>query len=413
MGAGVVGISTAWFLARQGHEVVVVDRAAGAGRETSFANGGQISVGQSEPWATPSSPWKILKWLLRDDAPLLFRLKADPAQWEWGLRFLAECRPGRWQHNMRQMVALGRFSQQAYREVRETVAIDYDHRAAGILTLLESRREMAQAARRCRALARLGVERHLLGREAMLDIEPALETMAGQVAGAAWCPSDESGDVHRFTSALAADAATLGVAFLYQTRINALLREGGRLAGISVTGADGHYTTLTADAYVLAAGSYSPMLAASAGLRLPVYPAKGYSATVPIADESRAPCVSITDESHKLVFSRLGNRLRIAGTAELAGYSTALNRVRCEALLSRARACFPGAAHWDLAEFWSGLRPATPGNVPLIGRSAISNLYLNTGHGTLGFTEGPGSGKALAMLIDGNAPAIGFEFFQV
>ncbi len=413
MGAGVVGVSTAWFLSRLGHEVVVVERAAGAARETSFANGGQISVGQSEPWATPGMPWQILKWLCRADAPLLFRPHLDPAQWRWGLRFLLECRPGRWRDNMRNMVALGQFSQQAYQDIHSAISFDYAHRSAGILTLLDTPREMREAGRRCRELAALGVRRELLDRSAMLAIEPALAHIAPTLAGAAWCRSDESGDVHRFTVGLAAEAAKQGVEFCYSTRINALLREGERLTGISVTGPSGHYATLGADAYVLAAGSYSPLLAASAGLRLPVYPAKGYSATVPICDDSKAPSVSITDESRKIVFSRLGNRLRVAGTAELSGYSSSLNAVRCAALLARARECFPGAAEWDKAEFWSGLRPATPGNVPLIGQSAITNLYLNTGHGTLGFTEGPGSGKALALLMHGEAPDIGFDFHKV
>ncbi|GGY26070.1 D-amino acid dehydrogenase [Paludibacterium paludis] len=411
LGAGVVGVSTAWFLARQGHEVVVVDRAAGAARETSFANGGQISVGQSEPWANPSAPWKVLKWLLRDDAPLLFRLKLDPAQWEWGLRFLGECLPGRWQRNMAQMVALGSFSQEAYREIAGHAGLDFDHAKAGIMTLFSTQRELDEGAQRCARLAELGIERRLVSREEMVAIEPALACLAPTLAGGAWCPGDESGDVHRFTTGLAESAARMGVSFLFQTRVNALLPEGGRITGVSVTGPDGHYRILTADRYVLAAGSYSPQLAATAGLRLPVYPAKGYSATVPVSgDGSSAPVVSLTDESHKLVFSRLGQRLRIAGTAELAGYSPTLNTRRCQALLTRARQCFPDAAQWECAEFWSGLRPATPGNVPLIGATRYGDLYLNTGHGTLGFTEGPGSGKALAMLIDGRDPGIDFDF---
>lgn len=410
LGAGVVGVSTAWFLARMGHEVVVVERACGAARETSFANGGQLSVSQSEPWANPRAPWQVLRWLWRDDAPLLFRPRLDPAQWRWIMDFLCECLPGRDHRNMRQMVALGLYSRDAMRQLREETGIAYRRLSRGILTLHYSAGQLAQAERTAARMRQAGVDKRILMPDQLLALEPALEPVLPQLAGASWCPDDESGDVHLFTRGVAEAAAGLGVAFRYNTRVNALDLVDGAIGGVSVTGPDGAYDRITADAYVLALGSYSPLLTAPLGLRLPIYPAKGYSATVPIKSIASAPMVSITDEAHKLVFSRLGDELRIAGTAELSGYCSSLNLTRCEALLRRGRALFPEACAWERARFWSGLRPATPGNVPLIGKSGIGRLYLNTGHGTLGWTEAAGSGRALAEIISGLRPQLDFAF---
>lgn len=411
LGAGVVGISTAWFLAQSGHEVEVVERASGPARETSFANGGQISVSQSEPWARPGAPWQILRWLLRPDAPLLFRPRLDTAQWRWIAGFLRECLPGRFTRNLRQMVLLGRYSRDTYAALRAELGLHYSDLQRGIVTLIESPRELDAVAATCRTLQALGIDRQVISRETLLKIEPALAPVAGSLAGATWCPGDESGDVHAFSCQLAAHAERLGVLFRFNTRVNALERAGDRLAAVSVTGPDGAYARLQADAYVLALGSFSALLAQSAGLYLPVYPTKGYSATIPLANAALAPTVSITDEAHKIVVSRLGDRLRIAGTAELAGHSFALDARRCQLLVQRGRALFDAAScHWDAVRFWSGLRPGTPGNVPLVGRSALANLYLNTGHGTLGFTEGPGSGRALAEIISGRPAPIDFAF---
>ena len=410
LGAGVVGVSTAWFLARMGHEVVVLERACGAARETSFANGGQLSVSQSEPWANPRAPWQVLRWLWRDDAPLLFRPRLDPSQWRWAAGFLRECLPGRHLANMRQMVALGLYSRDAMRQLRDETDISYRRLSRGILSLHYDSGQLRSAERSAAHLQALGVDKRVLSPGQLLALEPALEPVLPQLAGASWCPDDESGDVHLFTRGLAEAAAGLGVEFRYNTRINALETADGAVAAVSVTAPDGSYQQVQADAYVLALGSHSPLLAAPAGLRLPIYPAKGYSATVPVKSLVAAPMVSITDEACKLVFSRLGNELRIAGTAELAGYSSSLNPVRCQALIRRGRALFPDACDWDAARFWSGLRPATPGNVPLIGKSALGRLYLNTGHGTLGWTEGAGSGRALAEIISGKRPRLDFAF---
>ncbi|AUH49862.1 amino acid dehydrogenase [Chromobacterium sp. ATCC 53434] len=410
LGAGVVGVSTAWFLARMGHQVVVLERACGAARETSFANGGQLSVSQSEPWAGPRAPWQVLRWLWRDDAPLLFRPRMDAAQWRWIAGFLRECLPGRSLENMRQMVALGLYSRDAMRQLRDETGIAYRRLSRGILSLHYDAGQLRHAERSAERLRRLGVDKRLLSPEQALALEPALATALPSLAGASWCPDDASGDVHLFTCGLAAAAAGLGVEFRYNTRINALETAGGEVSAVSVTGPDGAYQQVTADAYVLALGSHSPLLAAPLGLRLPVYPAKGYSATVPVKSLAAAPMVSVTDDAHKLVFSRLGDELRIAGTAELSGYSSSLDPARCQALIRRGRALFPDACDWEAARFWSGLRPATPGNVPLIGESRVGRLYLNTGHGTLGWTEGAGSGRALAEIISGGRPQLDFSF---
>jgi len=412
LGAGVVGVSTAWFLAQSGHEVEVIERSSGPARETSFANGGQISVSQSAPWAEPGAPWQILKWLARPDSPLLFRPRLDLAQWSWILGFLLQCRPRRFRHNLRQMVTLGSYSRATFAQLRAELGVEYQHLARGIVTLIETPREMDEAAAACALFQAHGIDKRVIGARELLTLEPALAPIAPRLAGATWCPDDESGDVHQFTCQLAERAARAGVVFHYNTRVNALECDADRVLGVSVSRPEGHYDTARADAYVLALGSFSAQIARGAGLRLPIYPSKGYSATVPIMRPELAPQVSITDEARKIVISRLGDQLRIAGTAELAGYSHALNPLRCAALIQRAQCLFAAdSCAWDSARFWSGLRPATPGNVPLIGRSSRHrNLFLNTGHGTLGFTEGPGSGRALAEIISGRPAPIDFEF---
>jgi D-amino-acid dehydrogenase len=311
------------------------------------------------------------------------------------------------------MVALGRYSQQTFAMLRQQLPLQYAHRQQGILALLFQRQDVEHALTACKLLAEEGVTRRLVSPDDAVAREPALAAIAPQLLAATWCESDESGDVHQFTCQLAAACADAGVEFAWQTRINALLPQGPQLAGVSITGPDGRFDTLQADAYVLALGSHTPLLLAPLGQRIAVYPAKGYSATLPVRNAAAAPQVSITDESHKLVFSRLGDSLRVAGTAELSGYSSPLNPVRCAALVRRTQQLFPDACDWDAARFWTGLRPASPGNVPLIGRFAYRNLWLNTGHGTLGWTEGPGSGRALAELICGRPAPLAFPFLGV
>jgi D-amino-acid dehydrogenase len=405
LGAGVVGVTTAWFLSKSGHEVTVLERRDAAGMETSFANGGQVSVSHAEPWANPSAPLKVLKWLAREDAPLLFRLRPDIRQWLWGLSFLRECTPARTRHNIRQIVSLGLYSRATLQALRAETGIAYDHLARGILHFYTCRRELDAAMEPARVMREHGCDIEMLEPEQCIAIEPALASTRGILKGGSMTTSDESGDAHKFTQNLAQLAACRGVKFRYGKSISGLAREGDRIAGVRLED-----EMLKADAYVLALGSYSPLLARSVGIRLNIYPAKGYSATVPVADPAKAYSVSLTDDEYKLVFSRLGERLRIAGTAELNGYNTELNPVRCQALLRRTEALFPGAGDMSRAQFWTGLRPATPSNVPYIGATRYPNLYLNTGHGTLGWTHACGSARALADIVSGREPEVEFEF---
>lgn len=411
LGAGVVGTCSAWYLQAAGHEVTVVDRQPAAGMETSFANGGQISVSHAEPWANPHVLPRLLKWLGRRDAPLLWHWRADPQQWAWGLRFLRECLPGRVQANVGAILALALDSRCRLQALREELALDYDQMRCGILHIYTDRDELVAAMSAARLMARHGLEREMLDAAACVAIEPALSGAANLLVGGDYTASDESGDAHRFTQALAERARQAGVAFHYGVQVERIATGGGRVAAIVVNGEDGP-SMLTADAYVLALGSYSPLLLRPLGMNLPVYPAKGYSATLNLADEGSAPSVSITDDERKLVFSRLGNRLRVAGTAEFNGYDTTLDPVRCQALIDRTRQLFPDLQTEGEPLFWCGLRPATPSNVPYIGRSRLPNLWLNTGHGTLGWTMACGSGAALADLVDGRRPAPEFPFLR-
>ena len=410
LGAGVIGTSTAWYLAEAGHEVEVIDRREGAGMETSFANGGQISVGHAEPWANPDAPRHLLRWLGREDAPLLFRLRMDPAQWSWGLRFFAECLPSRTRANIAAIVKLALYSRASLQELRAATGIAYDQLMLGILHYYTEADEFEHAVAAASIMREYGVEREVKTVEEAFAIEPALATSHRRIVGATYTAGDESGDAHLFTVRLAEMAAGKGVRLRFGTAIEALRARSGRVTGVTLRRGSAPSETLSADAYVVALGSYSPLLTRGIGLKIPVYPAKGYSASVPIRDEAGAPRVSLLDEGAKLVFSRLGRRLRIAGTAEFSGYSTDLNAVRCAALIRRAQEIFPEAGDYGRATFWTGLRPSTPSNVPLVGATRFPNLFLNTGHGTLGWTMAAGSGRALADIISGRKPEVDFEF---
>jgi D-amino-acid dehydrogenase len=405
LGAGVVGVTSAWYLAKAGHQVTVLDRQAAAGLETSFANGGQISVSHAEPWANPQAPLRALRWMRREDAPLLFRLRWDAALLGWSLRFLRECTTRRTRANMRQIVRLALYSRSQLQALRAETALVYDHLERGILHVYTDRREFAAATEAAALMREFGCERRTVTVDECIAIEPALALARRLLVGGDYTVADESGDAHRFTQQLASRCAMRGVVFCYGVAVERLSIAGGRVTGV-IAGAQQYES----DAYVAALGSYTPLLLRPLGLRLPVYPAKGYSATVWLGADSVAPTVSLTDDGHKIVFSRLGERLRIAGTAEFNGYNTALNAVRCRALTDRAGELFPALRPVGEPEFWCGLRPATPSNVPLIGRSGIPNLYINTGHGTLGWTMACGSGAALADIVSGRSPEPAFRF---
>jgi len=413
LGSGIIGTSTAWWLKRAGHEVVVVDRQTGPAQETSFANGGQISVSYAEPWANPQAPLKLVKWMFQEDAPLLFRPRLDLYQWAWGLSFLRQCLPGRLAPNIRAMVRMAEYSRATLRGMRAELGIQYDHLERGILNFYRDSDEFELSQKAAGVMRDFGVERRILTADEVIAIEPALARHRASIVGGDYTPEDESGDVHLFTAALARQCETAGVEFRYSTSVTRLLTTGGAVSGAETISPEGAYGRLDADAFVVAMGSFTPLLVRPLGIPCNVYPAKGYSATFPVLDDAGAPSVSLTDSSHKVVFSRLGDRLRMAGTAELSGYDRALNPARCDAMTRLARELFPDALDFDRVSYWSGLRPSTPSNVPLIGRTRIPNLYLNTGHGTLGWTMGVGSGRALADLINGSRPEPEFPFLGI
>ncbi|MBE0625732.1 MAG: D-amino acid dehydrogenase [Burkholderiales bacterium] len=406
LGAGVIGVTSAWYLARAGHEVTLIDRQDAAAMETSFANGGQISTSHAEPWANPSTPWQVLKWLGREDSPMLFRLRADPYQWAWGLAFLRECLPARTRRNAAQIAAINRYSRAQLQALCAETGIEFEQQSRGILRLYQDQRALDQAVASADLERQHGIDLRVLGAAECVQLEPALSSSRAAIAGGVWAAADASGDAHQFTRELARLCAQRGVRFRYGRRIEGLEAEGGRIARVRLDRGG----TVAADAYLVALGSYSPLLLRPLGIALPVYPLKGYSITLPLAPEDVAPQISVSDGAHKLVMSRLGKRLRVAGTAELAGYDTAINEVRCQAIVRRTFELFPQAGRPQEAEFWAGLRPATPGGVPCIGRTRYPNLYLNTGHGTLGWTMACGSGAAIADIVGGRKPETDFRF---
>ncbi|GAA4357280.1 D-amino acid dehydrogenase [Variovorax defluvii] len=414
LGAGLLGVTSAYYLRQLGHDVTVIDRQATPAAETSFANGGQISVSHAEPWANPSAPLKVLQWLGKEDAPLLFRLRADMRQWRWGLSFLRECTPARTRRNIEQIVRLGTYSRALLQELRSDKRIQYDQRMQGILHFYTTQKEFDAALAPAEQMRALGCERRVISADEAVQIEPALAHIRPQLAGATYTAADESGDANRFVRELEALARADGVKFLMSHTVTALREAGGAIDHVEATDSEGRFQRVRGDAVVLAMGSLSPLYAEPLGIRLPIYPAKGYSVTLPVKDSAKAYQVSLTDDEYKLVFSRYtspsGDRMRIAGTAELNGYDRDLNRVRCEAIVRRVEALFPGAGDTTQAQFWTGLRPATPSNVPLIGRTRLSNLFLNTGHGTLGWTHACGSGKSIARIVSGLKPEVDFAF---
>ena len=411
-GAGIIGVSSAWWLARAGHEVEVVERRPGAALETSRANGGQISVCYAEPWASAHTLRKVMRWIGRSDAPLRVSPRLDPRQWLWCARFLNECRAPRFAANLRAMVTLAQYSRATLRELRTDLGIEYDHLERGILAFYRDPREFEYARTSAARMRELGVDRRIVDAAEVLRIEPALAASRYPIVGGDFTAEVESGDVHLFTRGLAERAWVAGVTFRYGTRVNRLVPVDGRVSVAELIEPDGYFRPLQADAYVLALGSFTPELTAPLGLSCPVWPAKGYSATFRLRDPDAAPMVSLVDQEAKIVFSRLGDRLRMAGTAEIGGYSRVLDTGRCNQLVEQARALFPSALDFANVQFWSGLRPTTPSNVPLIGRTRIRNLYLNTGHGSLGWTMGAGSGRVLADLVSGRTPDIDFPFLD-
>ena len=406
LGAGVIGVTCAWFLRQAGHDVTVIERQGGAGRETSFANGGQISVSHAEPWANPGAPRKVLKWLGREDAPLLFRPRFRAEQWGWGLAFLRECTAARAAQNTRELVALGLHSRTILKQLRAEIGLDYPHSERGILHFYTDEDDFELARTSAALMRSLGCDRRSISPAEAVALEPALATVRGRIVGADYCAEDESGDAHAYTVQLAERCRQQGVEFLLSATVLRVLIERERCAGIEILRADGAITQMSADAIVACLGVQTRSLLTPLGIRLQIVPAKGYSATFDIIDPERAPSVSLTDDEYKIVFSRFDRRLRVAGTVELGGDGLELNPARCEALTRRTEALFPGACDFSQPRYWAGLRPLTPSNVPYLGATRIPALYLNTGHGTLGWTMAAGSGELIANLISGRPTAI-------
>ncbi len=408
LGAGVTGCTTAWYLRQAGFEVSVIERQPAAARETSFANGGQISVSHAYPWSNPATPGKLLKWLGHADAPLLFRLGWNPQQWLWCLRFLRECSSQRSLGNMQQIVALAEYSRRSLIELRQATQINYQQLSKGILHFYTDQAEFASAKKILSHMQQAGCPRQLISIEQALALEPALTSMREQLVGADYTASDESGNVYAFTSQLAKLAQQQGVDFQFSCQLTRLLSDARqqRITGVEMIDANGQFQRLQADHYVVALGSFSPHLLRPLGLKCWIYPAKGYSLTLNVVQDQLAPSVSLTDDQYKLVFSRFGQQLRIAGTCEIADYDRSLNDLRCQALLQRTQELFPAACDYQQPQFWAGLRPLTPGNVPYLGLTRFNNLILNTGHGSLGWTMAAGSAKIVSSLLQGQRPEI-------
>ncbi|MCH4022075.1 MAG: D-amino acid dehydrogenase [Acetobacter sp.] len=396
LGSGVVGVTSAWYLAQAGHEVTVVDRQPGAGMETSFANAGQVSPGYSSPWAGPGVPMKSVKWLMMKYRPFVFWPMPDRHLWSWLMQMLANCTSEAYSVNKGRMVRLAEYSRDIQDDLRATTGITFDDRQMGTLQVFRTSKQLDAAAGDIEVLKQYNVPYEVLDRAGCVAIEPGLKESAHKIIGGLRLPGDQTGDAFLFTQRLAAMAAEAGVTFLHNTTIKQLKTEAGKVTGV-VTDKG----TLTADAYVLALGSFSPAIGRQAGLNLPIYPVKGYSLTSGIVDESRAPISTIMDETYKIAITRLGDRIRIGGTAELAGFSTSLRQPRRETLEHSVTDLFPGGGDMASATFWTGLRPMTPDGTPIIGRTSVSNLFLNTGHGTLGWTMACGSGRVLADIISG------------
>ena len=402
LGAGVVGVASAYYLAEAGHEVVLIDRQPGPALETSFANAGEISPGYASPWAAPGIPLKAMRWLFMKHAPLILNPRVDMAMLRWIAAMLRNCTSARYALNKSRMVRLAEFSRDELIALRARLPLAYDQRSQGTLQLFRTQKQLDDSAGDIAVLEDYGVAYRLLGREGCVAAEPGLYAAQDRFVGGLRLPGDETGDCHLFTRQLAALLAAMGVELRYNLPIAGLEMREDRVNGVRT-----HAGLIRGDAYLVALGSHSPSILRPAGLSLPVYPVKGYSITLPVADAARAPVSTLLDESYKIAVTRLGNRIRVGGMAELSGFNAALPPQREATLRHSLGDLFPGGADMSApSHFWSGLRPMTPDSTPVIGATPVPNLYLNTGHGTLGWTMACGSGRLIASLIGGERPPI-------
>ncbi|WP_312943619.1 D-amino acid dehydrogenase [Stutzerimonas kunmingensis] len=408
LGSGVVGTASAYYLARAGFEVVVVDRQPAVAMETSFANAGQVSPGYASPWAAPGVPLKAMKWLLQRHAPLAIKLTGDVDQYLWMAQMLRNCTAARYAVNKERMVRLSEYSRDCLDELRAETGIAYEGRQLGTTQLFRTQAQLDAAAKDIAVLQRSGVPYELLDRAGIARVEPALAKVSHKLSGALRLPNDQTGDCQMFTSRLAEMAVALGVEFRFEQNIQRLDYAGDRLAGVWIDG-----KLETADRYVLALGSYSPQMLKPLGIRAPVYPLKGYSLTVPISDPAMAPQSTVLDETYKVAITRFDQRIRVGGMAEIAGHDLSLNPRRRETLEMVVGDLYPQGGDPSEAVFWTGLRPATPDGTPIIGATPYRNLFLNTGHGTLGWTMACGSGRVLADLLASKRPQISTEGLDI
>ena len=408
LGAGVVGITSAYYLAEAGHEVTVIERQAGPALETSFANAGEVSPGYASPWAAPGIPVKAMRWLFMRHAPLILRPKLDLAMVRWIAAMLRNCTASRYALNKSRMVRLAEFSCDELAELRERLPLEYDHRTLGTLQLFRTQKQLDSSADDIAVLQSYGVPYEVLGRDGCVRAEPGLAASRDRFVGGLRLPGDETGDCYKFTAALAEWLATRGVGFRYGTDVEALEKASGRISAVRTT-----HGTIAADAVLVALGSHSPRLVQPLSIRLPVYPVKGYSVTLRIAEPDRAPVSTLLDESYKVALTRLGDRIRVGGMAEISGYDNSLPDRRHATLLHCVNDLFPGAADLQETGYWSGLRPMTPDGPPIIGATPVPGLFLNTGHGTLGWTMACGSGRLIASLISGTTPPIDPEGLDI
>ncbi|WP_112608798.1 D-amino acid dehydrogenase (plasmid) [Rhizobium sp. WW22] len=400
LGAGIIGVTSAYQLAKAGHEVTVIDRQQGPALETSFANAGEVSFGYCSPWAAPGIPMKAIKWLFMHHAPLILRPKVDGAMLSWLVKMLSNCTSERYAINKSRMLRLADYSRISLAQLREETGIAYDERMQGTLQLFRTQAQLDASAKDVKALAADGIPYKVLDPDGCVSVEPALRHVRGKIVGGLLTPKDETGDCFKFTNALAAKAIELGVKFQYGTTIKSLDVEGSQVRGVMT-----NLGRVDADAIVVALGSYSPLLLKPLGISLSVYPVKGYSLTIPITDASRAPESTVMDETYKIAITRLGDRIRVGGMAEISGYTNDLGLARRQTLEHSVTDLFPGG---DVAKasFWSGLRPMTPDGTPVIGPTKIKGLFLNTGHGTLGWTMSSGSARVISDLVSGRKPDI-------
>ena len=401
IGAGVVGVTSAYYLARAGHEVIVLDRQPAVGRETSFANAGQVSPGYASPWAAPGIRIKALRWLMMRHRPFVVWPMPETRLYGWLLRMLAECNADAYRVNKERMLRLAQYSRQTLADLRAETGLRYEDRQGGTLQVFRTQAQLDHVGDDTKVLDECGIAYEVLDRAGCVAAEPGLSSASGKIVGGLRLPGDETGDAYLFTQRLAEAAGALGVTFRLNVTIAGLSFEGDRVSEVRTDAGP-----MRADAYVVAAGSYSPALVRPLGIRLPIYPVKGYSLTLPITDPNGAPVSTVMDETYKIAITRFDDRIRVGGTAELAGFSRTLRAPRRETLAFSVGDLFPNGGDLTKASFWTGLRPMTPDGTPVVGSTPYANLFLNSGHGTLGWTMACGSARVLADLIDGRAPAI-------